>query len=371
MTIAVADLVDRACAQTSLSDFGIDGWQPGLQRLVEAVNLDITGVPEALTAVESLIIDRLASRLQVEQWYSEHADLTLPPIEGPLVIVGLPRTATTALHYLLATDPRFRYPRLWELRTPVPPPDITTEAIDARRAGPGSRSNDDVRHVSTADGPTEDGILTAYHFGHQELALPVPTYRKWWREADLSGVFAYHRRLLELLHVRRPPYRWLLKAPAYLFHLDDLARQYPKARFIMTHRDPVEALPSTCSIVADSRQRALPMLKSDLAALGREQLEHFSAGIRMAVIARKQIGEQRFIDVTQADFERDPIGIAQRIYDLIGLDLDDNVCAGMLAWSATNARGSRGLHHYSAEQFGLSSTEIRDAFGDYCGCPTP
>ena len=51
------------------------------------------------------------------------------------MVFGLPRTGTTALHYLLSVDPQFRYLRSWELRDPVPPPDIATEeAILAVRA---------------------------------------------------------------------------------------------------------------------------------------------------------------------------------------------------------------------------------------------
>ena len=43
-----------------------------------------------------------------------------------MFIVALPRTATTALDYLLAIDPQYRYQRRWEVADPVPPPDLAT-----------------------------------------------------------------------------------------------------------------------------------------------------------------------------------------------------------------------------------------------------
>jgi hypothetical protein len=58
---------------------------------------------------------------------------------------------------------------------------------------------------------------------------------------------------------------------------------------------------------------------------------------------------------------------------LAGLHLTDAVRAAMAAWSEQNQAGSRGAHHYNAEEFGLTDAEIRSAFaeyldryGDYC-----
>ena len=247
------------------------------------------------------------------------------------MIVGLPRTATTALHYLLALDPQFRYPRVWEMVAPVPPPDPASAGDDPRRVAAASRGND-VRHISSVDGPTEDVFIHALDFGNQEMALPVPTYRTWWRSADLTTTFAYQERVLRLLHSQWPPHRWVLKAPAYLFHLPELSRHYPDARFVMTHRDPTVALPSTCSVVLDARRNVLPDVAQDQAALGSEMVEHFAVGVERAMDDRAVVGEDRFLDVGQADMERDPIGTAERIYGFVGLELTDDVRVTMGTW---------------------------------------
>jgi len=357
------ELVRRARERSGLSDFGAPGWQPGLERLVAAVASDREHDAATLASIEQILVTRLVNRLRVEGWYAEHGDEASQPVLGPVVIVGQPRTATTALQYLLALDPQFRFPRQWELADPVPPPELAREHRDPRRRAATAREG--VRHISTADGPIEDGGAIALHFRHQELGLPVPSYTRWWRDADPDGAFAYYDRVLRLLHSRRPPRRWLVKGPAYLFQLEALAQQYPDARFLMTHRDPVITMPSACSTVLDARSTVLPTLEQDRLELGGFLLEHFSLGAARAIAARGKLGEQRFLDVAQPDLERDAVGTAERIYAFLGLELSDEVRRAMAAWAIENRRGARGEHVYSCEEFGYTERGIREAFRSY------
>jgi hypothetical protein len=166
--------------------------------------------------------------------------------------------------------------------------------------------------------------------------------------------------------VRSAPRRWLLKAPAYLFHLPEMSRHYRDARFIMTHRDPAAALPSTCSVVLDARHNVLPGVRQDKVALGREMVAHFAEGMRRAMAARATLPPHRFLDVSQEQVDQDPVGTAERIYHFAGLELGDDVKVAMGGWAAANRRGSRGTHRYSPEEFGLSVEGIRKAFVEYC-----
>ena len=341
----------------------MDGWQVGLEHLLDAVARDLGANPSAIQWIEDTIVGRLTNRLEVEAWYGSEGGDGPPPLEGPLVILGLPRTATTALHYLLSVDPQFRSPRLWEMVAPVPPPDLASEATDPRRSQMAGRSSDP-RHISSVDGPTEDVFIHALHFGSQEMTLPVPTYWAWWREADLLTTYAYQERVLRLLHSHRPPYRWLLKAPSYLFHVPELHDHYPSALFVMTHRDPTLALPSTCSVVMDARS-GVPGLDQDKVALGAHMLAHFSDGVRKTMTARSHMDPALFFDVGQAEVEEDPVGTAERIYQYFGLEMTDSVKIAMRVWAAENQRGSRGAHVYSAEEFGLTAADIRETFAEY------
>src|SRR5262249_26360722 len=98
-------LIDRATGASGLADFGPDGWREGLEQLVAALAVD---VPDDVAAarVEAILVDKLVTRLRIEDWYARHGDDAAHAVEGPLVIMGLPRTATTATHYLLSLDPQ-------------------------------------------------------------------------------------------------------------------------------------------------------------------------------------------------------------------------------------------------------------------------
>lgn len=369
MRATAQDLIDRATETTGLDDFGRDGWREGLDRMVAALAVDVIDEDDA-ARVEDILVDKLVTRLRIEQWYREHGDEAAHPVEGPLVIMGLPRTATTATHHLLSLDPQLRYLRTWERNQPLPPPDLATEATDPRRV-PVETST---MHIRTVDGPAEDGPVHTLDFrsGH---GLPLPTFEQWWRATRHPTAFAYQDRVLRLLHSHRPPYRWLLKYPAYANQLDDLLAQWPDARFIWTHRDPLKVIPSTCSVTVDGYRRRIPDWEpDDWSTFGHEQLERFAEIAQRGVESRERIGDERFIDISQKDMEVSAVDVAERIYDFAGLTLTDEMRATVVDWAAKNAKGSRGAHTYSAAQYGLTDDEIRDAFagylarfGHYCG----
>jgi hypothetical protein len=362
MVATPSELVQRAVGWTGLSDLGPDGWQDGLEHLVAAIGTDVDDV-ETITWIEDMIVGRLVNRLRVEQWYSEHPDDAARPVEGPLVVVGLPRTGTTALHHLLSLNPRFRHLRRWELKDPVPPPDAVTEAHDPRRVA--ERSSGDAQHIRAVDGPVEDGALHELAFDNSETVLPVASYTRWWRTADHAAAVVYHERLLRMLQSRRPPDHWLLKWPAYLFELPAFAAQYPDAQFVVTHRDPLAVLPSTCSTVLAGRQRRLPRSTTEPMELGQEVLDHWRDGVAQAGAARSALGEERFLDVGQHEIEADAVGTAERIHEFADLPLPGGVRDAMQRWAQENRRGSRGEHRYSVEQFGLTPATIRSAFAAY------
>ena len=73
-------------------------------------------------AIEAQIVTNLVNRLQVVDWMNRHPELEAAKIERPVFIVGLPRTGTTFLSYLLDLDPEHRSLMRWEAQTSVPPP---------------------------------------------------------------------------------------------------------------------------------------------------------------------------------------------------------------------------------------------------------
>ena len=87
MGVTVDQLLERACAETGLSDFGPGDWRDGLCRLVEAVEAEVDEDSGFIDRIESLQVARLCRRLRVEDWYAGHAAETREAVEGPFVIL--------------------------------------------------------------------------------------------------------------------------------------------------------------------------------------------------------------------------------------------------------------------------------------------
>ncbi|MFN8069222.1 MAG: sulfotransferase [Mycolicibacterium insubricum] len=361
-------LLSDAVTEAGHTDFGPGDFRDGLTVLLDSLESDGDLARDTDAAVVADLRRRLVNRLQVEAWYAEHPDVEDVEIDGPIDINGLPRTGTTALADMLSLDPQFRCLRGWEQHQPVPPPVPGTEADDPRRQAyirmHDARSPEAAAmHHFEVDATMEDTEILGMAFHGQQMTLPVAGYRKWWRHADLTDTYHYHRRVVKLLGSRTPPTLWLFKAPHHKFHLEALAGAYPQMRFVMTHRDPAKVVPSYTSLVStifppDAGDR-------DLLALGAEVSEHLREGLEAAIAQRARIGEDRFLDVHHRDLVHNPKGTVRRVYDWLNLELTDPVEQSILAWQTENAMGAKETHRYTAEQFGLSAHQIRSDYDFY------
>jgi len=200
-------------------------------------------------------------------------------------------------------------------------------------------------------------------FHGQQFTLPVYGYHAWWRAADMTPTYAYHRRVALVLQSRRPPDLWLFKAPHHNFHLDAIVASYPDARFVMTHRDPARSVPSWASIV--SAIFPAPNGERDLHRLGREVSEHLRVGVENAIAARTRLGEDRFFDVYHRELIADPMSTVRGVYEFLDLELRPEVERSLREWQGANRSGAHGTHRYTAEQFGLSTAQLRSDYDFY------
>jgi len=361
-------LLQEAVVEARLSDFGPGDFRDGLSVLLDSLEHDGDLDPATDGAVIGDLRRRLVNRLEVEHWYSEHPEDHDVVVRGPVDINGLPRTGTTALADMLSLDPQFRCLTGWEQTRPVPPPVAGEETDDPRRQAfvrmhEGRSAQQKSMHIVEIDATMEDTEILGMAFHGQQMTLPVHGYRAWWRGADLTETYQYHRRVVKLLGSRKPPELWLFKAPHHKFHLEALAHAYPDIRFVMTHRDPAKVVPSYTSLVSTifppaARQR-------DLHALGAEVSDHLREGMARTMEERARLGERRFFDVQHRDLVADPRGTVRRVYEWLRLDLPDDVAKTIFEWQGTHAMGAGGSHRYTPEQFGLSADGIRSDYDFY------
>ncbi len=340
-------LLADAMGTTGLTDFGPGDFREGLEVLLESLERDADLSPTTDETVVGGLRRRLVNRLEVEEWLRLHPEIGQLPVRGPIDVMGLPRTGTTAVGNMLSRDPQFRALRGWEQSQPCPPPQLEIEATDPRRLQ--AIREDELlppelkaMHIYDVDATLEDSEILGMAFHGQQFTLPVYGYQAWWRQADLTATYAYHRQVIQLLQSQRPPNLWLFKAPHHKFHLEAIVAAYPDVRFVMTHRDPVKVVPSYSSIVSSIFPAANG--KRDLHRVGREVSEHLRVGMENAIAARGRIGEERFLDVHHRALIADPMGTMRRVYEFLDLELTPTMAESLTDWQRANRSGAHGTH---------------------------
>jgi Sulfotransferase family len=366
------ELMTLAERDTGLSDFGPPTFRAGFDRFLQSLAEDARLPEQALTPVLDTLRRRLRNRLEIEDWYRTHPGIGDTPVEGPVSITGIPRSGTTALADMLSLDPGFRPLRGWEQANPCPPPVLAEEADDPRRVEAlrsqrvmQEQSPDQMAmHLWEVDATTEDTDVLGLEGRAQSAIVPVTGYHVWWRDGTMVDAYRYHRRVAELLHSRRPPNRWLFKAPHMSFHLEDFVAAYPGARFVMCHRDPLKAVPSWISFVTSLfPPGALDV--TDLSTYGPHLGAHIAVGAVRSIEGRLRLGEDRFLDVHHHELSANPIRTIQRIYGWLGQQLDPDVRDKMAVWAERNRAGAHGTHRYTLDQFGLDAATLRADFSRY------
>src|ERR1700720_3569517 len=134
MTFSADELEDGARAATGLDNFGSPYYREGLERTVDALNNEADLNELGRVMQHATISNALIQRLKIVDTYRQHPEIADEVIDGPVVVLGLPRTGTTALSQLVAADPQFRSLRTWESQAPTPPPEADTQHTDPRIA---------------------------------------------------------------------------------------------------------------------------------------------------------------------------------------------------------------------------------------------
>ena len=256
-----SESIDHFHAQASeargLDDFGDDDYREALDVLCGSLDEDARLTPVGEIALQAMITDALQARLLCEEGWRRYPEASDARIERPLVIVGLPRTGTTALHHLMAQDPGLQAFEHWLMRAPKPRPDRADWDADPDYQAAVARvdmmfaRSPDMRAIHEIEAflPDECWNLFSQNFVHSsyEANADVRGYADWWANADMRPVYARHRRNAQLIGHQEPDKRWLFKDATHLFGAAALLDVYPDAMIIQTHRVPIPMIASVCS----------------------------------------------------------------------------------------------------------------------------
>lgn len=363
-------LHEMASQITGHSDFGPDDYREGLGVLLEACESESNLSPLGRVLAKGQVLSVLQGRLLSEAGFAGNPDSAEHPIERPLIIVGMPRTASTSLHRMLSRDPALQGLEMWIAEAPQPRPereewddnphfvecDTRTRAL--YEASPEMRAI----HEMDAHEVDECWHLLRQNFGSvtYECNFRIPSYSRWWAECDMGPAYARYRRNLQLIGARHPGRRWLLKDATHMFHLETLLETFPDACVVTTARDLVKIVPSVASLTAVGMRSVVADF--DPHAHGRAQLDLWKRGLAKIEAICSTLPADRLYRMDFDDFQADPVREAKRIYGRFGLGVSSEAESAMRMWCEHNQRGAHGAHDYSPEEFGLTAEQIRTEF---------
>jgi Sulfotransferase family len=371
-SIAVAPLVDEATRRAGLADFGPDTWQEGLDVLVRSLNTEaaLTGHGEAVLAER--IVAQLVERLRFEASWKAHPEIAEEQIVAPVFGVGLGRTGSNALGFMMAQDPARRMIRMWEALYPAPPPETAREHADPRIARTQAWIEGMWRDFPAykdmvplaAEGPTECVYLLQFDFRTQNFEAwgRVPSYHDWLFACDMAPAYAYHKRILQMLQWQCGPRNWFLRSPPHMHAMTALGQTYPDARFVQTHRNVDDMIPSEAALFS-SLLTSLTR-EPDEAYLGRH-LAQARVECLKRLLAFRDAHPDRFYDIGFYDMAADPICTIRAFYAWLGEVLSHEAEARMRAWWQANSSERQGARSYVPEQFGVTASELKDRFAFY------
>ncbi len=361
------DLIEAAKANTGLDDFGGDSFREGLEILVNALNTEANLNARGEEYLTGQIVNYLSQRLQVEDWYRRHPEIEDVELGPVLIGVSLPRTGSTALSYLLSSDPGIRYLRTWESQQPCPPPS-TVEGLDPRREAYAKAMGVSAmpsRTPTGIDGAMECQDMMALDFKSQmfQAYAQIPSYSEWFNAADLTETYLYERRVLKMLQWGEPQKPWRLKCPTHILFMPYLDHAFPEARYVMTHRDPTDVILSVASLYAEYAGTFSDTVDNHY--MGKLNIEGWSEGMRRLIEFRERPGNnERFYDIHFRSMHHDPIGQVRGLYDWLGEEVSPEFEAAMQTWWDQNESRER-YTKPDPSVFGIDYDEVRKLFAGY------
>jgi hypothetical protein len=291
-------------------------------------------------------------------------------------IMGLPRTGSTMLHRLLATAPGMNAIKWWETQNYAPfkgeergkPVERRKMAVFIQEAMLRAVPELTSIHPFSIDEPDEEVIIMDQVFigTMAGASMYVPSYGQWLEKADQRPAYRDLRTVLKYLQwqdVSRPGKRWVLKTPSHLSAPEALLECFPEAVLITTHRDPLQTIPSYCSMVDSLYRLASPNISKK--EVGEFTEKTWAGYLNNFAALRKKMGPERFLDVKYEEQIKNPLKQVETVLQRVGVAMNPQTEQIMKDWLEENAREKRAAHKYNMEDFGITLDQMEKDFAAY------
>ena len=369
------EMLNTAAESTGFSDFGDeDRWEEGYRAMVAALEENAALTVFGRLSARGEIIRNLQTRLRLLDFWRQHPEIRSKPVVAPVFVLGPPRTGTSILLELLALDPGLRPVIAHEAHHPLGLLAGSAVSTVLQRSEPEQEFWADVHpefitmHELRSDLPCE-----CVHFVQ-------PEFRSWhWammhnlgdvesrKDAQaMTAVYAFHEGFLQTMqYLDGEPETFLLKSPAHLGSLTELLAQYPDAKMIHTHRDPLKFIGSSANLTG-----VLQWMRSDAVdmTIRGPSMTLAYQFLLSGVIALRESGivpAEQMADIHFLDLMSDPVDTIKRAYEHLAMPFPDEMAESVPAYLANKPKGKFGPHVYEASRLGLDESTLRSDFAEY------
>jgi sulfotransferase family protein len=380
-------LLLRAQDQSGLTDYGDMRFAKRMRDYLDRAAREVEFNDQGLDAFSVDAVRYLVNRLRMHHDLQRHPEILKEDVSAPLFIIGLPRSGTTKMQRMIATDPHVQKLYTWQIFNPAPFPNAERAARDPRikaaadvLAGVSSVGGSQAvqaAHVMASEQVEEDGMLFDFTFEQSVVGYSthIPLlFMDDWEAGDRFHSLAVDRRAAyQYVHTMFQYLQWqnkgtckgpwLLKSVTHHPHIDILLECFPNAKFIHCHRDPLKAIPSIAKLMwAFWSAKA----KVDKHFVGDTFVRWGELGTKRYLQLRDSLGlESRILDINYDSIRDGGMPLIRQAYELAGWDLTPEAATAMMNWERANEQGKHGEHRYSLEEFGLTEGQVNRAFKEY------
>lgn len=319
-------------------------------------------------------------RSRLEALFIEHPEIADVEIKAPIIIAGIPRSGTTNLSNIMASDSRLRALSFWEYKTPFPSKEESqsNELTEEERVELGKQALAFMHDLMPMtkfmydiafDGAMEELCFMAMA-GCPVMYMPqtyTPDWNHWfYNQMDPSIMYDVMKRGLQALNwLQDNDKRWVLKTPHHLGFLPALSKTFPDAHLIVTHRDPASSTISNATMNAYAFRETHTTL---------DPKHGYQVAIDMAdgMIGNliRDIDNVDFASVTHVHFHEymaDVMGMLESTYDRVGLSFTEQARSELQAYIDSHPRGRHGgkLVYNPERDFGVSRDQVREKYQNY------